>query len=91
MEAAFKDSKTERSKIRQKIAVLLRPFVSPAENRLLGGAVVHLRRSGGRRVGLSEADARKKKIEYDVVRQEFAEVDRAVVESREAGFAKILL
>ena len=43
------------------------------------------------RVGLSEADARKKKIEYDVVRQEFAAVDRAVVESQESGFAKILL
>lgn len=43
------------------------------------------------RAGLSEAEARKKKIEYDVVRQEFAEVDRAVVESQESGFAKILL
>jgi len=43
------------------------------------------------RVGLSEGDARKKKIEYDVVRQEFAAVDRAVVESQETGFAKILL
>jgi pyruvate/2-oxoglutarate dehydrogenase complex dihydrolipoamide dehydrogenase (E3) component len=43
------------------------------------------------RVGLNEADAKKKKIEYDLVRQEFAAVDRAVVESQESGFAKILL
>lgn len=43
------------------------------------------------RVGLSEAEAKKKKIEYDLVRQEFAAVDRAVVESQQSGFAKILL
>ena len=43
------------------------------------------------RVGVSEAEAKKKKIEYDVVKQEFAAVDRAVVESQESGFAKILL
>ncbi len=43
------------------------------------------------RVGLSEAEAKKEKIEYDVVRQEFAAVDRAVVESQDSGFVKILL
>jgi len=43
------------------------------------------------RVGVSEAEAKKRKIGYDVVRQEFAAVDRAVVESQESGFAKILL
>lgn len=43
------------------------------------------------RVGLSEIEARKKKIAFEVVRQDFAQVDRAVVESEEAGFAKILL
>jgi pyruvate/2-oxoglutarate dehydrogenase complex dihydrolipoamide dehydrogenase (E3) component len=43
------------------------------------------------RVGLSEAEAKKKGIEYDLVRQEFATVDRAVVESQEFGFAKILV
>jgi pyruvate/2-oxoglutarate dehydrogenase complex dihydrolipoamide dehydrogenase (E3) component len=40
---------------------------------------------------LSETEAKEKDIEYDVVRQELAEVDRAVVESQETGFAKILL
>jgi pyruvate/2-oxoglutarate dehydrogenase complex dihydrolipoamide dehydrogenase (E3) component len=43
------------------------------------------------RVGLSETEAKEKDIEYDVVRQELADVDRAVVESQEIGFAKILL
>ncbi len=43
------------------------------------------------RVGLNEAEAKKKKIEFDLVRQELAQVDRAVVESQESGFAKILL
>lgn len=43
------------------------------------------------RVGLSESEAKKGKIEYDVVQQELAHVDRAVVESQETGFARVLL
>ena len=42
------------------------------------------------RVGLNETDARKQGVEYDVWRQSLEEVDRAVVESEEAGFAKVL-
>ncbi len=42
------------------------------------------------RVGLSEADARARGIPYDAWREEFEEVDRAVVESEEAGFARVL-
>ena len=42
-------------------------------------------------VGLNEAAAKKKNIEYDVVRQELAEVDRAIVESEDYGLAKVLV
>jgi pyruvate/2-oxoglutarate dehydrogenase complex dihydrolipoamide dehydrogenase (E3) component len=41
-------------------------------------------------VGLNEAAAKNKTIEYDVIRQEVAEVDRAVVEREDYGFAKVL-
>jgi len=43
------------------------------------------------RVGWNETEAKKRNVEFDVVRQDFAQIDRAVVESQEAGFAKILL
>jgi len=42
-------------------------------------------------VGLNETAARNKNIEYDVIRQELAEVDRAVVESEDYGLAKVLV
>jgi pyruvate/2-oxoglutarate dehydrogenase complex dihydrolipoamide dehydrogenase (E3) component len=42
-------------------------------------------------VGLNEAAARNKNIEYDVIRQELAEVDRAVLESEDYGLAKVLV
>jgi pyruvate/2-oxoglutarate dehydrogenase complex dihydrolipoamide dehydrogenase (E3) component len=42
------------------------------------------------RVGLTETDARKRGVEFDVWRQPLEEVDRAVVESEEVGFAKVL-
>ena len=42
-------------------------------------------------VGLNETAAREKNIEYDLIVQKLAEVDRAVVESEESGFAKILV
>jgi pyruvate/2-oxoglutarate dehydrogenase complex dihydrolipoamide dehydrogenase (E3) component len=42
------------------------------------------------RVGLNETDARKQGVEYDVWEQSLEELDRAVVESEEAGFAKVL-
>lgn len=42
------------------------------------------------RVGLSEAQAREKGVAYDLWVQPLEEVDRAVVESEEAGFAKVL-
>jgi pyruvate/2-oxoglutarate dehydrogenase complex dihydrolipoamide dehydrogenase (E3) component len=41
-------------------------------------------------VGLGEKDARQKNIEYDLFVVSLEDVDRAVVESEEAGFAKIL-
>ena len=41
-------------------------------------------------VGLNEAAAKKKNIEYDVIGQELAEVDRAVVENEDYGMAKVL-
>ncbi len=41
-------------------------------------------------VGFGEKEANVKGIEYDLFRVELAQVDRAVVESEEAGFAKIL-
>jgi pyruvate/2-oxoglutarate dehydrogenase complex dihydrolipoamide dehydrogenase (E3) component len=41
-------------------------------------------------VGLGEKEAWHKKIDYDLFVVPLAEVDRAVVESEEAGFAKIL-
>ncbi|MDQ6623068.1 MAG: mercuric reductase [Verrucomicrobiota bacterium] len=43
------------------------------------------------RVGLNEREAAKQKIAFDVIRQEMAQVDRAVVESEETGFAKVLV
>jgi pyruvate/2-oxoglutarate dehydrogenase complex dihydrolipoamide dehydrogenase (E3) component len=42
------------------------------------------------RVGLSEKDAQKNGTSYDLFRIELADVDRAVVESEDRGFAKIL-
>jgi pyruvate/2-oxoglutarate dehydrogenase complex dihydrolipoamide dehydrogenase (E3) component len=42
------------------------------------------------RVGLNEAQARESGMEFDVWRQPLEKVDRAVVESEEAGFAKVL-
>ena len=41
-------------------------------------------------IGLSEKDGQKNGMAYDLFRVELAEVDRAVVESEDAGFAKIL-
>ncbi len=42
------------------------------------------------RVGLSERDARARGIAIDVFAERIEEVDRAVVEGEEAGFAKVL-
>jgi pyruvate/2-oxoglutarate dehydrogenase complex dihydrolipoamide dehydrogenase (E3) component len=42
------------------------------------------------RVGLNETEAQEKGIEYDLLRQEFKDVDRAVVEDEDTGFAKVL-
>src|SRR5438876_6256364 len=42
-------------------------------------------------VGLNESAAKKQNIEYNLIVQELREVDRAVVESESAGFAKVLL
>ena len=42
-------------------------------------------------VGLNESAAKKQNIEYNLIVQEVREVDRAVVESESAGFAKLLL
>lgn len=42
-------------------------------------------------VGLNESGARKQNIDYDLIVQKLDEVDRAVVESESAGFAKVLL
>ncbi len=41
-------------------------------------------------VGLNETSAKKKNLDYDVIVQKLDEVDRAVVESESAGFAKVL-
>ena len=41
-------------------------------------------------VGLNESAAKKKNLEYDLIVQKLDEVDRAVVESESAGFAKVL-
>jgi pyruvate/2-oxoglutarate dehydrogenase complex dihydrolipoamide dehydrogenase (E3) component len=41
-------------------------------------------------VGLNETAARKNNIEYDLIEQEMAEVDRAVVEREDYGFVKVL-
>jgi pyruvate/2-oxoglutarate dehydrogenase complex dihydrolipoamide dehydrogenase (E3) component len=42
------------------------------------------------RVGLNEEEAVRRGIAYDLYRQPMDEVDRAVVESEETGFAKVL-
>lgn len=42
-------------------------------------------------VGLTEREAKKLDIEYELIEQRMSEVDRAVVESAESGFARILL
>ena len=42
-------------------------------------------------VGLNETAAREKNIEYDLIVQKLAQVDRAVVENEESGFAKVLV
>jgi pyruvate/2-oxoglutarate dehydrogenase complex dihydrolipoamide dehydrogenase (E3) component len=41
-------------------------------------------------VGLGEKEAQQKNVEYDLFRIPLKDVDRAVVESEDAGFAKIL-
>ena len=42
-------------------------------------------------VGLNETSARKKNVSHKVIRQEWSEVDRAVVEREDEGFAKVVL
>jgi pyruvate/2-oxoglutarate dehydrogenase complex dihydrolipoamide dehydrogenase (E3) component len=42
-------------------------------------------------VGLNESASKKKNIEYDLIEQSVEEIDRAVVESEEAGFARVLV
>lgn len=42
------------------------------------------------RVGLNEDEARRKDVAYDLFTQPIEEVDRAVLESEEVGFAKVL-
>ncbi len=42
------------------------------------------------RVGLSEAEAREKKMEFEVVRFELEELDRAIAEGEEHGWVKVL-
>ncbi len=42
------------------------------------------------RVGLSETEAGEQKIAYDLFTQPLDDMDRAIVESEEAGFAKVL-
>ena len=42
-------------------------------------------------VGLNESAAKQQNIEYDLIVQKLDEVDRAVIESESAGFAKVLL
>jgi pyruvate/2-oxoglutarate dehydrogenase complex dihydrolipoamide dehydrogenase (E3) component len=42
-------------------------------------------------VGLNESAAKKRNIDYDLLVLKMEEVDRAVVESEEAGFAKVLV
>jgi len=41
-------------------------------------------------VGLSETDARQQNVAYDVYTQQMDDVDRAIVESKDSGFAKVL-
>ncbi|HAF02340.1 MAG TPA: hypothetical protein DCG89_00860, partial [Spartobacteria bacterium] len=42
-------------------------------------------------VGLNEAAAKNRNLDYDLIRQEIKDVDRAVVESEESGFVKVLV
>jgi dihydrolipoamide dehydrogenase len=42
------------------------------------------------RVGLSEAEAKEKKIDYEVARFELGELDRAIAEGEEHGWVKVL-
>jgi pyruvate/2-oxoglutarate dehydrogenase complex dihydrolipoamide dehydrogenase (E3) component len=42
-------------------------------------------------VGLTESAAKKEGMEYDLIEQEMKEIDRAVVERAEAGFARVLV
>ncbi|MEP6603939.1 MAG: mercuric reductase [Spartobacteria bacterium] len=42
-------------------------------------------------VGLNETAAKKRNVDYDLIRQEIKEVDRAVVEREENGFVKVLV
>ena len=42
------------------------------------------------RVGLDEAEAKARNVAYDLFTQPMADVDRAVVEDEDAGFAKVL-
>jgi pyruvate/2-oxoglutarate dehydrogenase complex dihydrolipoamide dehydrogenase (E3) component len=42
------------------------------------------------RVGLTEQDARKQSIPYEVVRFDLAELDRAIADGANAGFVKVL-
>jgi pyruvate/2-oxoglutarate dehydrogenase complex dihydrolipoamide dehydrogenase (E3) component/uncharacterized membrane protein YdjX (TVP38/TMEM64 family) len=42
------------------------------------------------RVGLSEAEAKEKKIKYEIARFELGELDRAIAEGEEAGWVKVL-
>ena len=43
------------------------------------------------RVGLSEQEAQKRKVPYQVFKKPLREVDRAVIDGEEEGFVKILV
>ena len=42
-------------------------------------------------VGLNEVAARNNGVEYDLIRQEIKDVDRAIVEREDVGFVKVLV
>ncbi|MBC7742010.1 MAG: FAD-dependent oxidoreductase [Bdellovibrionaceae bacterium] len=42
------------------------------------------------RIGLNEADAKEKKIEYEITKYEINDLDRAIADSSDYGFVKVL-
>jgi len=58
--------------------------------RLLRDSLGDVNRSGGRRVGLNETEAKEKNVAYDVTHYPLEDLDRAIADGETTGVVKVL-